>query len=87
MAVIPNGEQPELRLDQYISMVLEKTIADPHPLDKRFSYIMPSSELSARWQPFALAPTISFGEIQFGELINDINQRSSYHQENLRELA
>jgi hypothetical protein len=87
MAVIPNGEQPELRLDQYISMVLEKTIADPHPTDKRFSYIMPSSELSARWQPFALAPTISFGEIQFGELINEINQRSSYPQENLSELA
>ena len=87
MAVIPNGEQPELRLDQYISMVLEKTIADPHPLDKRFSYIMPSSELSARWQPFALAPTISFGEIQFGELINDINQRSSHQQENISELA
>ncbi len=69
MAVIPNGEQPELRLDQYISMILEKTIADPHPDDKRFPYIMPSSELSARWQPFALAPTLSLGEIQMGELI------------------
>lgn len=87
MAVIPNGEQPELRIDQYISMVLEKTIADPHPLDKRFSYIMPSSELSARWQPFALAPTISFGEIQFGELIQDVQQKTSYRQENLSELA
>lgn len=87
MAVIPNGEQPELRLDQYISMILEKTIADPHPLDKRFSYIMPSSELSARWQPFALAPTISFGEIQFGELIQDLQQKTPYRQENLSELA
>lgn len=68
LAVIPNGEQPELRLDQYISMVLEKTIADPYPDDARFPYIMPSSELSARWQPFALAPTLSFGEVKFGEL-------------------
>ncbi len=68
MAVIPNGLQPELRLDQYISMALEKTVADKHPQDSRFSYIMPSSELSARWQPFALAPTLSFGEIKFGEL-------------------
>jgi hypothetical protein len=67
MAVIPNGDHPELRIDQYISMVLEKTIADKHPTDKRFFNIMPSSELSARWQPFALAPTLSFGEIQFGE--------------------
>ena len=68
MAVIPNGLQPELRLDQYISMVLEKTVADKHPKDNRFSYIMPSSELSPRWQPFALAPTLSFGEIKFGAL-------------------
>lgn len=68
MAVIPNGEQPELRLDQYISMVLEKTVADPHPADARFAFIMPSSELSPRWHPFALAPTLTFGEIKFGEL-------------------
>lgn len=68
MAVIPNGLQPELRLDQYISMILEKTVADKHPNDSRFSYIVPSSELSPRWQPFALAPTLSFGEIKFGEL-------------------
>ena len=68
MAVIPNGEQPELRLDQYISMVLEKTVADPHPADARFAFIMPSSELSPRWHPFALAPTLTFGEIKLGEL-------------------
>ncbi|MFT4765451.1 MAG: hypothetical protein ACI9OH_002560 [Oleispira sp.] len=67
MEVIPNGDQPELRIDQYISMVLEKTIADKHPTDKRFSNIMPSSELSPRWQPFALAPTLAFGEIKFGD--------------------
>jgi hypothetical protein len=68
LAVIPNGDQPELRLDQYISMILEKTIADKHPEDDRFPYIMPSSELSARWQPFALSPTLSFGEMKFGEI-------------------
>jgi hypothetical protein len=67
MNVIPNGQDPELRIDQYISMVLEKTIADKHPKDKRFFNIMPSSELSARWQPFTLSPTITFGEIKFGE--------------------
>ena len=70
LAVIPNGEQSELRLDQYISMILEKTIADKHPDDKRFYNIMPSSELSARWQPFALSPTLSFGEVKFGEIHN-----------------
>lgn len=70
MTVIPNGEHPELRLDQYISMILEKTIADKHPKDERFYNIMPSSELSAQWQPFALAPTITFGEVKFGEAHN-----------------
>ncbi len=70
LAVLPNGEQPEVRLDQYISMILEKTIADKHPKDDRFYNIMPSSELSARWQPFALAPTLAFGEVKFGEIHN-----------------
>jgi hypothetical protein len=67
MDVIPNGKDPELRIDQYISMVLEKTIADKHPKDERFYNIMPISELNARWQPFMLSPTIAFGEIKSGE--------------------
>ncbi|NRA23447.1 MAG: hypothetical protein HRU08_03040 [Oleispira sp.] len=74
LSVIPNGDQPELRLDQYISMILEKTIADKHPDDDRFLYIMPSSELSARWQPFALSPTLSFGEIKLGEINQPVTQ-------------
>lgn len=67
MAVIPNGKAPELSLDQYISMLLEKTIADKSPLDMRFNNVIPIAELSARWQPFALSPTLSFGEVKFGE--------------------
>jgi hypothetical protein len=67
MAVIPNGKAPELSLDQYISMMLEKTIADKHPNDQRFYNVIPVAELSARWQPFALSPTLSFGEIKMGE--------------------
>ena len=67
MAVIPNGNAPELSLDQYISMMLEKTIADKHPNDPRFYNIIPVAELSARWQPFALSPTLSFGEVKTGE--------------------
>jgi hypothetical protein len=67
MAVIPNGHAPELSLDQYISMILEKTIADKHTTDKRFHNVIPMAELSARWQPFALSPTLSFGEVKIGE--------------------
>lgn len=67
MTVIPNGKDPELSIEQYISMQLEKTIADKHPLDRRFNNVIPMAELSARWQPFALSPTLSFGELKFGE--------------------
>ncbi len=67
MAVIPNGRAPELSLDQYISMMLEKTIADKNHLDERFNNVIPVAELSARWQPFALSPTFSFGEMRQGE--------------------
>jgi hypothetical protein len=67
MAVIPNGRAPELSLDQYISMILEKTIADRNHGDIRFNNVIPVAELSARWQPFALSPTLSFGEMRQGE--------------------
>ena len=67
MAVIPNGRAPELSLDQYISMILEKTIADKNHGDIRFNNVIPVAELSARWQPFALSPTLSFGEMKQGE--------------------
>ena len=70
MSVIPNGEKPELSLDQYISMQLEKTIAESHPADSRFQNIIPVAELSARWQPFALSATLTFGELRLGEMIN-----------------
>lgn len=69
MSVIPNGEKPELSIDQYISMQLEKTIADSHPIDSRFKNIIPVAELSARWQPFALSATFTFGELKIGDAV------------------
>lgn len=79
VAVIPNGDTPELSLDQYISMVLEKTIADIHPNDSRFYNVIPVAELSARWQPFALSPTLSFGELKMGEYSNaNITKETPY---------
>lgn len=65
--VIPSGGFQEASLDQYISMVLEKSIADPHPNNPKFSFIAPVSELKARWHPFALAPTVDSHSINFGQ--------------------
>ena len=66
MEVIPNGKTQEASLDQYISMMLEKTLADAHPEDPRFYNIIPSSELVSRRHPFSQAPSISFGELCLG---------------------
>jgi len=65
--VIPSGAVKEAVLDQYISMVLEKSLADEHPQDKRFRFIAPVSELRPRWFPFSLAPTVSSAELLQGE--------------------
>ena len=67
MSVIPNTDAPELSIDQYISMQLEKTIADAHPIDSRFNNVISVAELRARWHPFALSSTLTFGEFKIGE--------------------
>ena len=70
MEVIMNGNTLENSLDQYISMVVEKTIAGPRPDNPAFCNFVPSSELSAYWGFPGLKPTYSFGELQFGTVQN-----------------
>lgn len=67
MEVILNGNTLEHSLDQYISMVMEKTIAGPARADERFYNFVPSSELTAYWGFPGLKPSFSFGELEFGE--------------------
>lgn len=50
--IIINGNTLENSIDQYISMVQEKTIAGPSARDPRFPNMFPSSEMT----PFALFP-------------------------------
>ena len=47
--VIINGNTLENSIDQYISMVQEKTIAGPSMRDERFPNIFPSSETTPFW--------------------------------------
>ncbi len=68
MEVILNGNTLEGSLDQYISMVVEKTIAGPNRDDPRFSNFVPSSELTAYWGFPGLKPTFSFGELEYGSV-------------------
>ena len=66
--VIINGNTLENSIDQYISMVQEKTIAGPSQRDPRFPNMFPSSEMT----PFVLfpgtKPAFYVGHAKHGEL-------------------
>ncbi|HET8708163.1 MAG TPA: hypothetical protein VFM46_17790 [Pseudomonadales bacterium] len=67
MEVILNGNTLERGLDQYLSMIVEKTIAGPCPKNPDFYNVVPSSELT-RYRLFpGLQPTFTFGAIKFGD--------------------
>lgn len=68
MEVILNGNTLEGGLDQYISMVLEKTLAGPVKENPEFFNVVPSSELTPYWGFPGLKPTFSFGEIVHGKI-------------------
>ena len=55
-------------LDQYDSMVKEKTLADPSRRDPRWLQILPSSEL-ADWRRFwPVRPTFAHGGLSYGTI-------------------
>lgn len=67
--VILNGNTREGTLDQYTSMVLEKTLAGPSRGDPAFVNFLPSSELTPSVLAPGLSPTFSHGEIHTGRLL------------------
>lgn len=77
MEVILNGNTQESGLDQYISMVMEKTIAGPTRRHPDFCNVVPSSELSAYWAFPGLRPTFSFGELTYGSPIRTSGEKRS----------
>ena len=66
--VVLNGNTLERGLDQYLSMVLEKTIAGPSQRDPRFPAFLASSELTAAWYAPGIAPTLAYGDVSYGAL-------------------
>ncbi|WP_109509099.1 hypothetical protein [Nocardioides speluncae] len=66
--ICPNANTLEDSLDQYDSMVKEKTLADPSKRDPRWLQILPSTEL-APWKRFwPVVPTYCHGGIEYGEI-------------------
>lgn len=67
--VIINGNTLENSIDQYISMVQEKTIAGSSKRDPRFPNIFPSSEMTPFWAFPGTRPAFYVGEARHGELV------------------
>ena len=64
--VIINGNTLENSIDQYISMVLEKTIAGPSARDPRFPNVFPSSEMTPFWLFPGTKPAFYVGKAVHG---------------------
>lgn len=69
--VILNANTRENTLDQYTSMVLEKTLADPSTERPEFPQHFPSSELVASRLAPGLKPTFSYGHITHGTVVTE----------------
>ncbi|WP_310962532.1 MBL fold metallo-hydrolase [Nocardioides terrisoli] len=66
--ICPNANTLEDSLDQYDSMVKEKTLADPCTADPRWLQILPSTEL-VPWKRFwPVVPTYLHGGIEYGTI-------------------
>ncbi|MFD6897638.1 hypothetical protein ACFWB0_24270 [Rhodococcus sp. NPDC060086] len=66
--ICPNANTLEDSLDQYDSMIKEKTLADPCKADPRWLQILPSSELAPRKRQWPVVPTYVHGGIEYGEI-------------------
>jgi hypothetical protein len=66
--VIINGNTLENSIDQYISMVQEKTIAGPSKRDPRFPNIFPSSEMTPYWLFPGTTPGFYVGAAKHGKI-------------------
>lgn len=66
--VILNANTLEDSIDQYDSMIKEKTVADASPRDPRWRLIQPSSELASFRRQWPVVPTFAHGGINYGTL-------------------
>ncbi|MBA3299815.1 MAG: hypothetical protein H0U24_07030 [Thermoleophilaceae bacterium] len=64
--VILNSNTLEDSIDQYDSMVKEKSLADPNRADPRWMNILPSSELSAWKRHWPIVPSFTCGGMDYG---------------------
>ncbi|MBF6353723.1 hypothetical protein IU449_04025 [Nocardia higoensis] len=66
--VVLNANTLEDSLDQYDSMVKEKTLASPSPRNPRWRQIIPSSECANRKRQWPVVPTFTHGGLDYGTI-------------------
>lgn len=66
--VVLNANTLEDSVDQYDSMVKEKTLASPSPRNPRWRQIIPSSECANRRRQWPVVPTFSHGGLDYGSI-------------------
>ena len=66
--IVPNANTLEDSIDQYDSMVKEKTLADPCHADPRWLQILPSSELAPWKRQWPVMPSYVHGGIDYGTI-------------------
>ena len=66
--VILNSNTLEDSIDQYDSMVLEKTIADTNRRDPRWVNVFPSSEAATHKRQWPAVPTFTHEQLHYGEI-------------------
>ncbi|WP_354700710.1 hypothetical protein DSM112329_00996 [Paraconexibacter sp. AEG42_29] len=67
--IVPNANTLEDFQDQYDSMVLEKTLADPCRDDPRWRQVIPSSELADIRRQWPVRPTYRHAGMNYGTLL------------------
>jgi hypothetical protein len=77
VSVILNANTREHSLDQYISMMLEKNLADLCPERPEFPQHFSSSELTRSALAPGLSPTYSHGHITHGQVQSAAGRRAS----------
>jgi hypothetical protein len=77
--VIINGNTLENSIDQYISMVAEKTIAGPSSRDPRYPNMFPSSEMMPFWLFPGATPSFTVGHARHGKLLTGTALRQVNH--------
>jgi hypothetical protein len=68
--VCPNANTLEDSIDQYDSMVKEKTLADFSRRDPRWKQILPSSELVSWKRQWPVVPTYHHGPLVYGSIVS-----------------